>query len=250
MKKRLLWLSSIVCILAAFTKLPTMESEQLWTAFSKIQEAVEQSVTQQADVILDLEDIPVYSEKAYVEVNGNVPFFSEADMEAAAVSYEYYAPLDDLGRCGVCVASVGRDIMPTEERGEIGPVKPSGWNQAKYPDLVDGNYLYNRCHLIGYQLTGENANEQNLITGTRYLNVDGMLPFENKIAAYVEETGNHVLYRVTPMFEGDNLVADGVLLEAKSVEDNGDEVLFCVYCYNVQPGVLIDYSNGASALEE
>ena len=190
--------------------------------------------------------IPAYSGKPYAVINNNEPFFTDEDMSSS--SYEYYSPLDNQKRCGVCVASIGKDIMPTEERGEIGNVKPSGWNQAKYAGLVDGNYLYNRCHLIGFQLTGENANEKNLITGTRYLNVEGMLPFENMIADYVKETGNHVMYRVTPVFEGNNLLASGVLMEAKSVEDNGDGILFCVYCFNVQPGVTIDYSDGASFL--
>lgn len=196
----------------------------------------------------DVKSIPSYAGEAYVIVNGNVPFFEDADLSSS--SYEYYSAFDQKGRCGVCVASVGADIMPKEERGEIGSVKPSGWNQAKYPGVVDGNYLYNRCHLIGYQLAGENANEENLITGTRYLNVDGMLPFENMVADYVKETQNHVMYRVSPIFEDDNLLASGVLLEAKSVEDNGEGILFCVYCYNVQPGVAIDYANGASSLIE
>ena len=159
------------------------------------------------------------------------------------VSYEFYSDLDELGRCGVTEACIGRDLMPTEDRGAIGQVKPSGWQLAKY-DCVDGKYLYNRCHLIGYQLTAENANKQNLITGTRYLNVIGMLPFENMVADYVHETNNHVLYRVTPIFDGSDLVARGVLMEAWSVEDEGDGVCFNVYCYNVQPGVEIDYATG------
>lgn len=196
----------------------------------------------------DIKSIPAYSGSPYVAVNDNVPFFTEEELSTN--SYEYYSSLDSKGRCGVCVASVGTDIMPTEERGEIGSVKPSGWKQAKYAGLVDGNYLYNRCHLIGYQLTGENANTKNLITGTRYLNIEGMLPFENMVADYVTETKNHVMYRVSPIFEGNNLLASGVLMEAKSVEDNGEGILFCVYCYNVQPGVTIDYSDGSSALEE
>ena len=158
-------------------------------------------------------------------------------------SFEYYSDLDELGRCGTAYSSVGTDLMPTEKRGSISKVKPSGWQVSKY-DFVDGKYLYNRCHLIGYQLTAENANEKNLITGTRYLNVDGMLPFENLVADYVKETENHVLYRVTPVFEGNNLVASGVLMEAESVEDAGDGVEYCVYVYNVQPGVEIDYATG------
>ena len=194
-----------------------------------------------------LSDIPEYTDSPYVEVNGNIPYFTEDDL--TAVSFESYSDLDSLGRCGVAYASVSTDTMPTEKRGSIGEVKPTGWINAKY-DFVDGKYLYNRCHLIGYQLTAENANEKNLITGTRCLNVQGMLPFENLTADYVKETGNHVLYRVTPIFEGDNLVASGVLMEAESVEDEGDGVLFCVYVYNVQPGVTIDYATGKSELAE
>lgn len=193
-------------------------------------------------------DVPLYEGKAYTEVNGNVPFFT--DDELSDVSYEYYEELDALGRCGVCMASVGQDIMPTKERESIGDVKPTGWHTVKYEGLVDGNYLYNRCHLLGFQLTGENANRKNLITGTRYMNVEGMLPFENMVADYVKETGNHVMYRVTPLFDGDNLVADGVLMEAKSVEDGGADILFNVFCYNVQPGVSIDYATGESSLDE
>lgn len=150
-----------------------------------------------------------------------------------------------MGRCGVAYASVGKDLMPTEERGSIGQVKPSGWHTIKY-DNVDGKYLYNRCHLIGYQLTAENANEKNLITGTRYLNVQGMLSFKNMAADYVKETGNHVLYRVTPVFEGSNLVESGVLMEAESVEDKGEGILYCVYVYNVQRGININYATGDS----
>ena len=195
----------------------------------------------------NLADVPAYSGQPYVAVNGNVPYFTDADL--TDVSFESYSDLDSLGRCGVAYASVSQDTMPTEKRGSIGEVKPTGWHTAKY-DNVDGKYLYNRCHLIGYQLTAENANVENLITGTRYLNVQGMLPFENLTADYVKETGNHVMYRVTPVFEGDNLVASGVLMEAESVEDEGDGVLFCVYVYNVQPGVTIDYATGKSELAE
>ena len=197
----------------------------------------------------DVNTVPDYSGKAYAEINDNVPFFTDADLQKAANSYESYSNLDSLGRCGVCIASVGTDIMPTEERGNIGQVKPSGWQTVKYNGIVDGNYLYNRCHLIGYQLTGENDNEQNLITGTRYMNTDGMLLFENMVADYVQSTGNHVLYRVTPIFEGDNLVASGVVIEAESVEDSGAGLLFNVYVYNVQPGVSIDYASGKSELD-
>lgn len=195
---------------------------------------------------VSLDAIPAYDGKAYVAVNNNEPFFTDSDMITTA--FENYSDLDSLGRCGVAYANICKDIMPTEERGKIGMIKPSGWHTVKY-DVIKDRYLYNRCHLIGYQLAGENANPKNLITGTRYLNVEGMLPFENLVADYVNNTGNHVLYRVTPMFSGSNLVANGVLIEAKSVEDNGGGILFNVYCYNVQPGVGINYENGDSWLD-
>ena len=193
-----------------------------------------------------LKDIPAYSGSPYIAINDNQPSFTSDDYTTTA--FEKYAELDSLGRCGVTYACVGVEIMPTEDRGSIGQVKPTGWVTAKY-DFVDGKYLYNRCHLIGFQLTGENANTQNLITGTRYMNTEGMLPFENMIADYVKETENHVLYRVTPIFDGENLVASGVQMEAYSVEDNGDGICFNVYCYNVQPGVKIDYATGKSQLD-
>lgn len=195
---------------------------------------------------VSLDAIPAYDGKAYVAVNNNEPFFTDSDMITTA--FENYSDLDSLGRCGVAYANICKDIMPTEERGKIGMIKPSGWHTVKY-DVIKDRYLYNRCHLIGYQLAGENANPKNLITGTRYLNVEGMLQFENLVADYVNNTGNHVLYRVTPMFSGSNLVANGVLIEAKSVEDNGGGILFNVYCYNVQPGVGINYENGDSWLD-
>ena len=191
------------------------------------------------------EDIPEYSGVPYVVLNDNEPSFDETDLTDEA--YEYYSELDADGKCGVAEASIGEELMPTEERGNIGQVKPSGWQTVKY-DNVEGKYLYNRCHLIGFQLTGENANEKNLITGTRYMNTEGMLPFENMVADYIRETGNHVMYRVTPIFEGDNLVASGVQMEAKSVEDNGESICFNVYVYNVQPGIEIDYATGDSQL--
>jgi len=189
----------------------------------------------------DFSALPPYSGEPYISVCGGDPDFSEDEI--TSVSFEYYSELDALGRCGVCIASVGQDIMPTEKRGSIGQVKPTGWHTVKY-DFVDGKYLYNRCHLIGFQLTGENANKRNLITGTRYLNVEGMLPFENMVADYVKETGNHVMYRVTPIFVGDELLARGVHIEAESVEDGGDGIMFNVFCYNVQPGVVLDYATG------
>lgn len=194
----------------------------------------------------NIEDIPAYSGAPYIPVNNNVPGFTAKDLTAA--SFETYSDLDSLGRCGEAYASVGRELMPREKRGSISKVKPSGWHSVEY-DSVEGKSLYNRCHLIGYQLTAENANEKNLITGTRYLNTEGMLPFENMAADYVKETGNHVLYRVTPVFEGKNLVASGVQIEGMSVEDEGDEILFNVYCYNVQPGISINYANGDSRLD-
>lgn len=184
-----------------------------------------------------------YDGKPYVVINDNDPDFTDADM--TTTSFERYGELDGLGRCTTAFANIGKDLMPAEKRGSIGEVKPTGWQTAKY-DNVDGKYLYNRCHLIGYQLTGENANAKNLITGTRYLNVDGMLPFENMVADYIKETNNHVMYRVTPVFSGDNLVASGVQMEAESVEDNGDGILFNVYCFNAQPGIAIDYATGDS----
>lgn len=206
-----------------------------------------QSTQENATTIAETFDfaaVPAYDGKAYVAVNDNVPFFTEEELSSA--SYETYGELDPLGRCTVCVASVGQDLMPAEERGNIGAVKPTGWHTVKY-DFVDGKYLYNRCHLIGYQLTGENANEKNLITGTRYLNIEGMLPFENMVADYIKETNHHVAYRVTPIFEGNNLVCSGVQIEAYSVEDNGEGICFNVYCYNVQPGITIDYATGNSS---
>lgn len=192
---------------------------------------------------VSLEDIPAYTGSPYIALNGNQPEFEEGDLSSE--SFETYSPLDSLGRCGPAYACIGQNLMPTEDRESISGVHPTGWVQAEY-DTVDGGSLYNRCHLIGFQLTGENANEENLITGTRYMNVEGMLPFENLVADYVKETGNHVLYRSTPVFEGDNLVASGVVMEALSVEDDGESVCFHVYVYNVQPGIEIDYATGKS----
>ncbi len=192
-----------------------------------------------------LKSVPKYSGNAYAVINDNVPFFSDSDHTTE--EFKHYSRLDDLGRCGTAYANICRNLMPTEERGPIGNIRPSGWHTIRYNDLIDGNYLYNRCHLIGYQLAGDNANEKNLITGTRYLNTEGMLSFENRIADYVEYTGNHVLYRVTPVYKGSNLVARGVLMEAYSVEDQGDGIQFNVFCYNVQPGIKIDYATGDSS---
>ena len=193
---------------------------------------------------LSIKDIPAYSGVNYVKINNNIPTFDSSMLSTEC--YEYYSELDSLGRCGVTYACVGQEIMPTEDRESIGHIKPTGWHTVKYNDLIDGNYLYNRCHLIGFQLTGENANEKNLITGTRQFNVEGMLPFENMVALYVRSTGNHVMYRVTPIFEGRNLLASGVQMEAYSVEDNGRGLSFNVFVYNVQDGIVLDYATGES----
>ncbi|RHU95522.1 DNA-entry nuclease [Firmicutes bacterium OM08-11AC] len=231
---------------ASETAVSESESGQPQENASDTQES--QQVTSATDVpagegisAFSLREIPAYSGTPYTEVNGNQPYFTEEELTTQ--SFETYSELDSLGRCGVAYANVGQDLMPTEPRGEIGAVKPTGWHLVKY-DNVDGKYLYNRCHLIAYMLAAENANPQNLITGTRYLNVQGMLPFETKVCDYVKNTGNHVLYRVTPIFDGDNLLADGVLMEAYSVEDAGEGIQFCVFAYNVQPGIGIDYATG------
>lgn len=194
---------------------------------------------------VSLSEIPAYSGKPYTPVNNNRPFFQKDDLTTK--TFEHYSRLDRLGRCGTAYANISEKTMPTEKRGYIGSVHPSGWHTIKYQG-IEGRYLYNRCHLIGYQLSAENANERNLITGTRYLNTEGMLPFENMVADYVKETGNHVLYRVTPMFKGNNLLAEGVLMEAESVEDNGKGISYNVFCYNVQPGIKIDYTDGSSSV--
>ena len=205
-------------------------------------------VSENTQTSFNLDDIPEFDGKTpYVLINNNEPNFPEEDFNSN--SFEKYSKLDSLGRCGAVYANVSKDTMPTEARGEISKVKPTGWHTVKY-DCVEGKYLYNRCHLIGYQLTAENANKQNLITGTRYLNVDGMLPFENQVAEYVKQENGHVLYRVTPIFEGNNLVANGVQMEAESVEDKGEKVKFNVYAYNVQPNIKIDYLTGNSELIE
>ena len=194
---------------------------------------------------VDPKKLPSYSSSPYVVVNDNIPSFSSAELKT--IGYESYSNLDSLGRCGVAIASCGKEIMPAEgeERGSISSIKPTGWVQASYSG-VSGGYLWNRCHLIGWQLSAENANKKNLITGTRYMNVEGMLPFENMVADYIQETNNHVAFRVTPIFEGNNLVCSGVQIEAYSIEDNGEGIMFNVYCYNVQPGITIDYATGNS----
>ncbi|KIR03296.1 DNA-entry nuclease (Competence-specific nuclease) [Lachnospiraceae bacterium TWA4] len=222
----------------------------LLTSFSfygceSLQELSTSTETKSGETLISTDGFPAYTGEAYVAINDNQPSFKKSDYKKK--SFENYSELDSLGRCGVAFANVGIDLMPTQERGSISSVKPTGWQTIKY-DIVDGKYLYNRCHLIGYQLTGENANKQNLITGTRYLNIDGMLSFENMVADYVKETKNHVLYRVTPVFVGDELVARGVQMEGWSVEDEGEGICFNVYAYNVQPGITIDYQTGESSL--
>ncbi len=234
-------LSVILCLSLLLISCTPTSSPSISVETSSVETSSAETSSQQA---FSLENIPPFDgETAFVPINDNVPFFTKEDL--TTTSYEKYSPLDNLKRCGVAMACVGRDIMPTQDRESIGQVKPSGWQTVKY-DVVEGKYLYNRCHLIGFQLTGENANEKNLITGTRYLNIEGMLPFENMIADYVKEENGHVLYRVTPIFEDDNLVASGVLLEGFSVEDNGEAICFNVYAYNAQPQITINYKNGSS----
>ena len=256
MKKFISWLL-ILAMMFCFAGCDAQDVEEIINvAVPVLIEALEEETetAEEADpgaILLDEEDplanIPEFTDLAYIPINNNVPLFDE--LELTTNSYEYYSDLDELGRCGMTIACIGQDIMPTDDRGEIGSVKPTGWQSVKY-DIVDGKYLYNRCHLIGFQLTGENANKKNLITGTRYLNIEGMLPFENMVADYVKETGNHVMYRVTPIYEGEELVARGVLMEGYSVEDKGEEICFCVYAYNNQPGIAIDYATGESSLIE
>ncbi|WP_294023336.1 DNA/RNA non-specific endonuclease [Solobacterium sp.] len=211
-----------------------LSAVMIWEAFFS-------TIPVNRDAFFSLSDIPAYTSSPYVEVNHNIPFFTEEELKSD--EYESYSELDYLGRCGPAMAMIGIDMMPTQKRGSISMVKPTGWHLAKY-DFIDGKYLYNRCHLIAYELSGENANVQNLITGTRYMNVVGMQPFEDKTAWYILRTGNHVLYRCTPIFEGDNLLATGVLLEARSIEDHGEGICFNVFCYNVQPNIKIDYHTG------
>lgn len=231
----------ITAILLTFLML-TACSE--YTSVEKTVSKEKETVTQYTEIesSRSIDDVQPYTYYPYTTVNDNIPEFEKTNYTE---SFEEYGKLDSLGRCTTCIANIGTDLMPTEERGAIGSVKPTGWHIAKYNN-VDGKYLYNRCHLIGYQLTAENANPNNLITGTRYLNIEGMLPFENKVADYIKSTDNHVLYRVTPIFKDNELVARGVQMEAYSIEDGGKGIQFNVYCYNVQPGIEIDYSTGES----
>lgn len=239
----------IILILAVFAFLFSFFKDDITSFIQSIEPQESYALPEQEETspTYQVDDIPAYQGNLYVVLNNTEPNFSETDY--TTTSFEHYNDLDSLGRCGVAFANVGLETMPTEDRGSIGQVKPSGWHTVKY-DNVSGKYLYNRCHLIGYQLTGENANEKNLITCTRSMNTEGMLPFEDEVAEYVKDTGNHVLYRVTPIFEGDNLLATGVEMEAKSVEDDGKGVKFNVFVYNVQDGIQIDYKTGDSSLEK
>lgn len=202
----------------------------------------------QTEYAFDLDAVEAYTDSPYTEINDNVPFFTEAEKKLS--SFTQFSELDSLGRCGAAMAMLDKTMMPEEERGEIDSVKPSGYHNAVYEDLIEDGFLYNRCHLIGFQMSGENANEKNLITGTRYMNVEGMEPFENETAYYLRRTGNHVLYRITPVFAGNELVCRGVLMEAYSVEDKGKGISYCIFCYNVQPGIEIDYATGESRRAE
>lgn len=229
---------------AASSSAAVFETETGTASAASFSSQTETVTAPHIDVPFDYFSLPEYTGSPYCEVNENHPYFEDSDLND--VSYEFYSPLDALGRCGECTACIGRDLMPTDSRGEIGSVRPTGFHIVRYDDIIADKYLYNRCHLIGWQLTGENANERNLITGTRYMNVEGMLPFENRVAGYIRKTGDHVLYRVTPVFIEDELVCRGVLMEARSVGDNGAGVCFNVFCYNVQPKISIDYSDGES----
>ena len=229
--------------------MPTDKTSQFHEAIERVAESLATAESSQSQERISTfttwngqETVPVYSGEPYTELNGNIPYFT--DRKKTEDVFEHYSDLDTLGRCGAAYANICKELMPTEKRGEIGMIKPTGWHTVRYDDIISDKYLYNRCHLIGFQLAGENANEKNLVTGTRYMNVDGMLPFENMIADYVKETDNHVLYRVTPIFVGDDLVCRGVEMEAYSVEDNGEGTSFHVFVYNIQPGIEIDYATG------
>lgn len=231
--------------------MPTDKTSQFHEAIERVAESLATAESSQSQERISTfttwngqETVPVYSGEPYTELNGNIPYFT--DREKTEDVFEHYSDLDTLGRCGTAYANICKELMPTEKRGEIGMIKPTGWHTVRYDDIISDKYLYNRCHLIGFQLAGENANEKNLVTGTRYMNVDGMLLFENMIADYVKETDNHVLYRVTPIFVGDDLVCRGVEMEAYSVEDNGEGTSFHVFVYNIQPGIEIDYATGDS----
>lgn len=241
--KQLLYLLLVViCVVAGyFYDAPEFEAGTSNSGVVSGEYINSEEISNEINTYISVQDIPEYESSIYVTLNNNIPYFAEEDYTTK--SFETYSNLDSLGRCGVAYANICKEIMPTEERGDISDVYPTGWKQKKY----DGTYLYNRCHLIGHQLAGEDANEKNLITGTRYFNVSGMLPFENEVADYIKANeNNHVLYRVTPIYKDKNLVATGVQMEAYSVEDNGSGVCFNVFVYNVQPGISINYETGES----
>ena len=244
-KRRIKIIWALMCVLFLFTGCTNKNISVVSVNLNK--ELIKTETTVPKSQYEWLSEVPEYTDVPYAKVNDDKPFFSEEDYSKEA--FESYADLDEYGRCGVAYALVGVETMPTEGREDIGMIKPSGWHTVRYDDIIEDKYLYNRCHLIAFQLTGKNAEPKNLITGTRYMNVEGMLPFENKVASYINETKNHVLYRVTPIFEGRNLIARGVLMEAYSVEDNGKGITFNVYCYNVQPGIGINYADGDSWVE-
>ena len=246
-KSKIILKSILSLIIALLVALGVYNQDEIVNLFQDNNQSDKTNVQSNTTQSYDMDAIPAYAGQNYVVINDNKPEFTEQDYTTE--TFENYSELDSLGRCGVAYANISQDTMPTEERGSIGMIKPTGWHTIKY-DNINGKYLYNRCHLIGYQLSGENANEKNLITCTRQMNTEGMLDFENQIAEYVENTGNHVLYRVTPVFEEDNLLATGVQMEAMSVEDKGQGVSFNIFVYNVQDGIEIDYSNGDSHQKE
>lgn len=246
-KPKIILKSILSLIIALLVALGVYNQDEIVNLFQDNNQSDKTNVQSNTTQSYDMDAIPAYAGQNYVVINDNKPEFTEQDYTTE--TFENYSELDSLGRCGVAYANISQDTMPTEERGSIGMIKPTGWHTVKY-DNINGKYLYNRCHLIGYQLSGENANEKNLITCTRQMNTEGMLDFENQVAEYVENTGNHVLYRVTPVFEEDNLLATGVQMEAMSVEDKGQGVSFNIFVYNVQDGIEIDYSNGDSHQKE
>ena len=246
-KKQNIWNSVITILIIIFITILGYINQNIDNSNKKTNT---ENTIQSENTIIDLSTIPEYTKAPYVEINNNIPYFTKEDYTTKP--FENYSEWDELGRSGVAYANICKEIMPTEERGEIGNIKDlSGWVQKRYDNLIKDKYLYNRCHLIGWQLAGENSNKQNLITGTRYLNTEGMLPFENQVAEYIDKNEkNHVLYRVTPIFKENNLLASGVQMESWSVEDNGQGVHFNVFCYNVQPGITIDYATGESHIEQ
>ena len=245
----LIWLAIVLVVLAGIAIYIVINRQDDRNGIIDEEISVNAEVVSNYRVTIDFDSIPGYEGEPYCEINNNVPCFDLSEVDVNQ-EFEQYCNLDSLGRCGTAFANLSEKLMPTEEREAIGMVRPSGWHTVKYPDIIEDLYLYNRCHLIANSLAGENANELNLITGTRYMNIAGMLPFESFVRKYIEKTGNHVLYRVTPIFNGNELVARGVMIEAQSVEDSGSGICFNVFTYNVQPGIIIDYSDGSSRVQE